>query len=141
MRRFTIAVLVLAAVAVPGIAIAQPSAQPLEPVKEFEIVPKGNKIHHTFEIKNGGDATLELTAVKPACGCTVTEFDQFIQAGQVGRIRATVATDNFNGMIAKTIAVFTNDPDNPKIQLTIKADIKPYLGSNPGYARYVYAPA
>ena len=140
MRRFTLVLLALVMVAAPMITFAegQPRAQPLEPVKDFEIVPKGNKIHHVFEIKNDGDAALELTDVKPACGCTVAEFDRLIEPGAVGQVKTTVETDNFNGPIAKTIAVFTNDPENPKIQLVVKAEIKPFLGVFPGYARYSY---
>ncbi len=140
MRRFTIVLLALVTVAAPMIAFGEgkPRALPLEPIKDFEIVPKGEKIHHTFEIKNDGDAPLELTDVKPACGCTVVEFDQFIQPGAVGRVKTTVETDNFDGPIAKTIAVFTNDPENPKIQLVVKAEVKPYLSVFPGYARYSY---
>lgn len=140
MRRFTIAVLALVTVAAPMIVFAagKPRALPVEPVKDFEIVPKGNKIHHTFEIKNDGDAPLELTDVKKSCGCTVAEYDPVIEPGSVGRVQVTIETDNFDGPIAKTVSVFTNDSENPKIQLVIKADVKPFLGVFPGYARYSY---
>jgi len=140
MRRFTIVLLALVAVAAPMIALGagKPRALPVEPVKDFEIVPKGNKIHHTFEIRNDGDAPLELTDVKRSCGCTVAEYDPLIEPGKVGRVQVTVETDNFDGPIAKTVSVFTNDADNPKIQLVVKAEIKPFLGVFPGYARYSY---
>lgn len=116
----------------------KPSAVPLGPIKEFDIVPKGDAIHHTFEIKNEGDAPLELTDVRPACGCTVANFDRTIAAGAVGKIEVTVKTDNFAGPISKSISVFTNDVSNPKIELVVKADVKPYIGVLPGYARYNY---
>ncbi len=60
MRRFILVLLALVTVVAPMIALGEgkPSALPLEPIKDFEVVPKGNKIHHTFEIKNAGDAPL-----------------------------------------------------------------------------------
>lgn len=115
-----------------------PQALPLEPVKDFKTVAKGEVIHHVFEIRNGGDAPLEITDVKPACGCTVAEFDRKIAPGEIGRIETAVKTVNFDGPIAKSIAVFTNDPNNPKIQLVVKALVQPYLASKPGFARYIF---
>ncbi len=115
-----------------------PRAVPAEPVVDFEVVPKGEVIVHEFVIKNEGDAVLELTDVKPACGCTVADYDREIAPGASGTVKTTVKTDNFSGPIAKSIAVFTNDPENPKLQLVVKAEVKPYVAVVPGYARYNY---
>ncbi len=117
---------------------AKPRAVPLGPIKEFDVIPKGQLITHAFEIKNEGDAVLELTDVRPACGCTVAKFDKTIAPGKVGKINIKVKTDNFAGPISKSIAVFTNDSDNPKLQLVVKAHVKPYIQVLPGYVRYNY---
>ncbi len=142
MRRSLIALSALALVLVPlassVAAESGPRAVPVEPVVDFEIVPKGEPIHHVFEIKNEGDAPLELTDVKPACGCTVAQFDRVIAPGKTGRVTIKLETANFGGPISKPVAVFTNDPANPKIQLVVKAEIRPYLGVKPGYARFIY---
>ena len=115
-----------------------PKAVVPEPVKDFEIIPKGETLTHSFEIRNEGDAVLEISDVSPACGCTVAEFDRKIAPGKSGSIRATVDTGNFDGPISKSIAVFTNDAENPKMQLVIRGDVRPYIFSYPGYARYIY---
>lgn len=142
MRRLSIVSLTLVSVLVPLAAtVAQeskPQAVPVEPVKDFEIVPKGEEIRHVFKIKNEGDAALELVDVTPSCGCTVAEFDKTIAPGTTGQVEVKVDTASLAGPIAKPISVFTNDPDNPKIQLVVKAEIKPYLGVRPGYARFIY---
>lgn len=117
---------------------AQPKAVPVEPVTDFEIVPKGEKIVHQFKIRNEGKAPLLLTDVHPACGCTVAEFDESIAPGAVGTVTATLDTVNEAGPISKSIAVFTNDPDNAKLQLIMKANVKPYISAYPGYARFNY---
>ncbi len=117
---------------------AKPRAVPLGPIKEFEVVPKGQLITHAFEIKNEGDAVLELTDVRPACGCTVANYDKTIAPGKVGKVHIKLKTDNFAGPISKSVAVFTNDSDNPKLQLVVKAHVKPYIQVLPGYVRYNY---
>ncbi len=124
-------------VAAPVLAQA-PKAAPLEPIKNFDLVARGEVLEHSFEIKNDGSGTLEITDVRPACGCTVAQFDKKIEAGKVGKIHARVDTTDFNGPISKSIAVFTNDPENPKLQLVVKAKVKPFIGATPGYARYIY---
>lgn len=143
MRRF-IPVLMISIVAL-GAALAvvaegdsRPRAVPAEPIKDFEIVPKGEVIVHEFEIRNEGTAILELKDVRPACGCTIARYDKKIAPGESGKVKAKVKTDNFGGPIAKSISVFTNDPDNPKLQLVVKAHVKPYVAVVPGYARYNY---
>jgi len=116
----------------------KPVAIIVEPVKDFEVAPQGKVLDATFEIRNAGEAPLEITDVRPACGCTVVEYDKVVAPGETAKIRAQVETDSFSGAIAKTIAVFTNDPENPKLQLVVKAEIKPYIGVAPGYARFSY---
>lgn len=47
-----------------------------------------------------------------------------LKPGEKGRLTATVDTRNRMGLTVKTVEVFTNDPDRPKVVLTLKADIK-----------------
>ena len=145
MRRLTPTCMIfVAALALTGAVVAtegdgnQPLAAPVEPIKDFDVITKGEVIVHEFEIKNEGTAPLEITDVRPACGCTIARYDKTIAPGQIGRVKARVETDNFAGPISKSIAVFTNDNANPKIQLVVKAKIKPYIAMVPGFARYNY---
>ena len=143
MRRFThllvlFAVALATALTVTAEGEGGPRAVPAEPVIDLDVVPKGELIVHEFVIRNEGSAVLELTDVKPACGCTVARYDRKIEPGESGTVKTTVKTDNFSGPIAKSIAVYTNDPENPKLQLVVKAEVKPYIAIVPGYARYNY---
>lgn len=140
MRRTFLPLILLSLVLPAATLVAQgaPKAVPLEPIKNFELVAKGETIVHAYEIRNDGDAPLEITDVRPACGCTVARFDKVIEPGQVGKIHARMDTSDFAGPVSKSIAVFTNDSDNPKLQLVMKAKVKPYIGVAPGFARYIY---
>jgi hypothetical protein len=116
----------------------RPRAVPIDPIKDFGTVAKGETLVHEFGIQNKGSAPLEVTEVRPACGCTVVEFQRTIAPGAIGRIQAAVRTDNYAGPISKSIAVFTNDAENPKLQLTVRAEVKPYIKVIPGFARFNY---
>lgn len=118
-------------------AAGKPKAVIAEPIHEAGNVPKGDKITHDFIVKNDGDADLQITNVQPACGCTVVSFDKVIKPGQTGKVHAVLDSTTFNGPIAKGISVFTNDPDHPQIELTVRANVAPYITVKPGYARYI----
>lgn len=124
-------------VAATVLAAGKPKAVAVEPIKDVGVVATGEKIVNDFLIRNDGDAVLEITNVQPACGCTVAEFDKTIAPGQTGKVHAVVDTTTFNGPIAKGVSVFTNDPDTPQIELTIRAKVEPYISVKPGYARYI----
>lgn len=102
-----------------------------EPIKDFGTVPKGTKIDWSFEIKNTGTTDLEITSAKPACGCTVADFDKVIKPGATGKVSARVDTAAFAGPISKGITLQTNDPQAPSAQVTINAIVKPYVDAYP----------
>jgi hypothetical protein len=135
-KPFLLALLVVTAVLTGG-AFAQPSAVFPETVIDVGAVNKGERASYEFTVQNEGDQSLEITEVKPSCGCTVAEYDKTVKPGGAGKITAVVDTTNFKGPIAKSVKVFTNDPTNPQINLVIKANIKTHVEIDPGYARFV----
>lgn len=109
----------------------------VEPIKDFGTIPKGEKLEWSFAVKNTGTSDLEILAARPACGCTVADFDKVIKPGQSGKVHATVETVNFSGPIAKTVTLETNDPATPTAQVTIHAIVKPYVEAHPaGFVRF-----
>jgi hypothetical protein len=122
----------------PGVeAAGAPKAVAVEPIKDVGTVAKSEKVVHDFLIKNEGDAVLEITQVRPSCGCTVAEFDKTIAPGQTGKVHIVLDTSTFSGPIAKGVQVITNDPATPKFELTLRAKVEPYVSVKPGYARYI----
>jgi len=144
-RALGIAILALTALLASRIAGAseatatpQPKAVIAEPVYVVPTIGKGEKVVHDFVIANEGAAELKILEVVPACGCTVVDFDKSIAPGARGMVHAALDTAAFSGPIAKSITVLTNDPQNPRLELTIQVDVKPYLIAKPGYARFIY---
>lgn len=114
-----------------------PAAVALEMIKDFGVVNKGQRVTHEFQIRNDGAAVLQITEVRPSCGCTVADFDKTVAPGETGKVKATVDTRNFKGGIAKSVRVYTNDPANPQIDLVIKANVRSQVEVDPGYARFI----
>lgn len=140
-RPVILTLLALFLAAAPQLAAADgpvPKAVVPGPVWNAGPVAKGERLSTDFVIRNEGDAELELLEVTPACGCTVAKFDARIPPGGSGKVHAELDTTGFLGPIAKGITVLTNDPANPRLQLTIQAQVEARLRAQPGYARYIY---
>ena len=123
--------LVAASFPAPALAEAATGSAPklvvVEDKKDLGTVAKGEPMKHTFVLKNAGTADLLVTDVKPACGCTVSEYDKVIKPGGEGKITLTVDTKNFQGATSKTALVQTNDPAMPQTTLYVMAFVKPYV--------------
>lgn len=108
-----------------------------EPIKDFGTVPKGEVLDWSFEIRNTGTSDLEIISARPACGCTVADYDKVIKPGETGKVTAHVDTAAFAGPIAKSVTLETNDASTPSAQITITAVVKPYVEAYPrGFVRY-----
>lgn len=116
---------------------AGPNAVVQEPIHEAGKVVRGDDIVHDFVIENQGDAPLNITDVRPACGCTVADYDETIPPGGSGTVHAVVGTEDFQGPISKGITVLTDDAENPRLILTIKATVDAPVVTKPGFARFV----
>lgn len=136
------ALLVAASLLAQGTAAAPdpaagPKAVAVEAIKDVGFVPKGEMASHEFELRNDGQAPLEVLEVRTSCGCTVAEFDRVIAPGQTGKVRVTLDTSTFSGPVSKGVTAFTNDPATPSIELTIRANVEPFIKVKPGYARFI----
>ncbi len=109
----------------------QPVAEFVQKIIDFGPVPKGEKLKAVFEVKNTGQAPLEIAQVRPTCGCTVANFDKTIPPGGTGKINAEVDTSAFLGPISKAIIVFTNDPQARNATVVVKADVKAFIEALP----------
>ena len=105
----------------------QPVIDIVEKIKDFGTVAKGEKIRAVFDVRNTGKAPLEVTQVRPTCGCTVASFDHTIPPGGTGKITAEVDTTGFSGPVSKAVLVFSNDPATPQVNLVIKADVRAFI--------------
>lgn len=104
-----------------------PTIDIVEKIKDFGVIAKGERLVAVYEVRNTGQAPLQITQVRPTCGCTVADFDRLIPPGGVGKIRAEVETASFSGPNSKAILVFSNDLTNPQVNLVVKFDVRSFI--------------
>jgi hypothetical protein len=95
------------------------------PIFDFGRVRSGQEIKHDFWFTNTGTGPLELTSVRPGCGCTTAgQHDRVVQPGKTGKIPIKLSTANFGGAMTKSITVTTNCTGaESSIQLQIKGEL------------------
>jgi hypothetical protein len=118
--------------AVAESAGSRPVIEVRETRKDGGVVEEGTVVQFQFEVANRGQADLELTQVKPACGCTVTKWDRLIKPGAHGNINAELKTQHLRGAVAKQLTIFSNDPVRPQVELTIGLRLIPLVNVSPG---------
>lgn len=107
------------------------------PSFDFNKARAGDSVKHTFIFTNTGDATLEVTAVRPGCGCTTAgEWTKKVEPGKTGTIpiQVNVAATWPAGPIIKVVNVDSNDRSQPSVQLQVKGMVWKPIDLNPAYA-------
>lgn len=91
---------------------------------DFGEMEKQQSVKTIFKFKNDGDGLLVINNVKATCGCTGTLLSQSeIPPGGEGTIEVTYKAGLSGGSSQKSIYVHSNDPQEPAIQLKIKATV------------------
>jgi hypothetical protein len=111
---------------VPASATERPVVMAEQTAIDAGEVVRGDPLHYAFVLKNTGTAPLEVRA-KASCQCTVARYDRTIVPGAEGKVEAELRTASLNGKVHKTIAVRTNDPQQPKLELKLAATIRPVV--------------
>ena len=98
------------------------------PAKDFGKVLQGETITHVFGFTNKGTTTLEILGVEPSCGCQAASLSsRKVRAGQSGQIEVTVETGGLTGVVDKSVTIRTNDPRQPSVSLSIRAEVQPEI--------------
>ncbi|MGV8017894.1 MAG: DUF1573 domain-containing protein [Ignavibacteria bacterium] len=100
-----------------------------ENVHDFGKVPRGPELQYNFRFTNKGNSNLNIERVQTSCGCTgatVGEKSDYAK-NESGEIKVNFSTQGREGRQEKTIIVYSNDPQNPQVVLTVKCDIDPNM--------------
>src|SRR5437899_1894842 len=105
-------------------AKAEPRIDFASTVFNFGRSKPGDVIKHDYIFTNSGAAMLEITDVKPGCGCTTAgTWDRFVEPGKTGSIPLQFNPGAFNGPVAKSAIVSCNDPSHTNIVLQLSGTI------------------
>ncbi len=101
-------------------------------VHDFGDIAPGSRNKCKFKFTNTGKNALKIGKVKSTCGCTVPKMKKKLYApGESGIINITYKPVKKSGKATKYLTVPSNDPENPKIKLTIKAKIISKIAYSP----------
>lgn len=114
------------------------SASILVPAPHFDFGERSEAdiVSHEYTVKNRGKSVLRITDVRTDCGCTTARFDQAIPPGGEGKITLKLDVKNFQGHVKKNAVVSSNDPQNPRVVLSLQGAIKPLIEVRPGKMVY-----
>jgi hypothetical protein len=92
---------------------------------DFGSAPVDLKIVHYYKFKNTGSEPLKIIKINPNCDCTsVSAKDTLIPPHDSSEIKIVFHTKEFYGTTTKKATIYTNDPDNPQIDLEYSANIE-----------------
>ncbi|MHC4114662.1 MAG: DUF1573 domain-containing protein [Planctomycetota bacterium] len=116
-----------------GTAEAESTAQPTEPgpriefealVHDFGQIGPNTKHSYKFKFTNTGSSLLKIGKVQTTCGCTIAKLRKKEYApGESGELGVTYSAESQARSTSKHLYVPSNDKTNPKIELTIKAQV------------------
>jgi hypothetical protein len=100
---------------------------------DFGKIKEGDKVSHTFQVKNTGQAPLIIQSAAPSCGCTVPDWTKTpIPAGGSGFVKAEFDSKGKSGIQDKTITVTANTwPKTTTLRFKAQVDAKPTGANGP----------
>lgn len=99
------------------------------PQRQIDIgtVVEGDKATISWTLQNRGGADLVIDRAKSGCGCTVVELaekQKTIPPGGTLTLKAEFSSKGRRGTQRKKVMIFSNDPSEPKLDLSFKAQVK-----------------
>jgi hypothetical protein len=77
-----------------------------------------------FKFTNTGKGTLKIGTIQTTCGCTVGTLSKYDYApGESGAIKVEYHASKMAGPVTKNLFVPSNDPNTPRVELTLKGTI------------------
>ncbi len=91
---------------------------------DFGDIKQGEKVSHTFVLSNGGGDALIISDVRASCGCTAAAPEKKeLAPGESTNLLVTFNSANRKGTQHKTVRIFSNDPENPEMMLSITGNV------------------
>ena len=99
---------------------------------DFGVMLRGAEGTHDFEIKNTGDAPLQLVVAGSTCKCTLGELaDSTLEPGKSTKVHLSWTVKTTGSVFSQSANLRTNDPAAGELQLTIHGDVVDFLAAVP----------
>jgi hypothetical protein len=106
-----------AAMAAPELAVEQGTFN-------FGTIPQGKTVHHSFVIRNTGDALLQIKELNASCGCTAAKpSSSLVAPGRSAEIKVSFDSSNFSGNVQKSVTMTSNAGKTPSYTFKFQGNI------------------
>ncbi len=125
MKRFLMSVAAIAICAATT-AIAQPKMEIVggNTYNWGNVNAKQTPLQATVKIVNRGNEVLNVTGVKPGCGCTAAPIDKDkLSPGDTATVKVSLNVGASSGDLTKSITITSNDPTASTVIYSLKANI------------------
>lgn len=120
----------------------QPKAVVDQPNYDFGMMDIHTTGRHDFVITNEGNHPLELSEGDTTCKCTLSKLNQkTIAPGESGDVTIEWTAKDLLGPYRQTATVFTNDPEQPRLTLTISGTITALVRAVPSQLVFTRIPS
>ena len=107
---------------------------------DFGDIKQGEKVSHDFVLSNSGGDLLTISNVSASCGCTAAKPEKNeLAPGESTNLTVSFNSSGRRGKQNKTIRIFSNDPQNPEMVLTITGVVV-LPGEGTGNSPTIYFP-
>jgi hypothetical protein len=107
---------------------------------DFGDIKQGEVVSHDFILSNSGGDLLTISNVTASCGCTAAVPEKKeLSPGESTNLTVTFNSSKRLGKQNKTIRVYSNDPQNPEMVLTITGVVIPPAQES-GKSAIIYFP-
>jgi len=95
-----------------------------DPEFNFGQLNQGEKVEHSFVLKNNGKSELVIRKIKASCGCTAVQPEKkIVGPGESISLKTIFNSAGKVGNQNKTVTIITNDPKNSKTILWVKGEV------------------
>jgi hypothetical protein len=123
-----------------SLSYAQPAVEFTEVDHDFGTVTNENKAAHVFEVSNVGDEDLLIEKLVGSSGTIkAVASSSRLRPGEEGNIKVIVDLRGKQGIYAKTMDVYTNDPVSPVTTLSVKITVEDRIHLNQYKATQIFA--
>jgi hypothetical protein len=112
-----------------------------EPTFDFGVREPAHTVEHEFILRNEGDAPLQITKVKPTCGCTVADWTKkLLRPGEEARLKCRLKLTGYRGPQKKSIRIHSNDPSQPIYQVWLTGQVRVEVELQPPFISFSQIP-
>jgi len=99
---------------------SRPRVEVLQKTHDFGVMDFNGTGEHDFIFSNQGNRPLTLEKGETSCKCTLSdlEFDS-VPPGEKAQVTLQWTAKDYRGAFRQTATIFTNDPEQPRIELTV----------------------